>query len=69
MGFYNHPYCRQACADLLWIEAHVRLGMEKSMTTASLWLREGEESEVPGARGRDKSVPIRVQNGAFRHQL
>lgn len=39
------------------------------MTTASFWLREGEESEVPGARDGDNIVPFRAQNGAFRHQL
>lgn len=36
----------------------VRLSTEKSMTTVSFWLREGEESEVPGARDGDNTVAI-----------
>jgi len=35
------------------------------MTTASFWMREGEESKVLGARDGDNIMPFRAQNAAF----
>lgn len=40
------------------METCVRRCTEKSIMTASFWLREREESAVPGARDGDNIVPF-----------